>query len=165
MRLHPSQLEYQNLKQELERISQVTEFNGKKLLNGQGDKYDFQVGINNDDFQDRIKYDAARSNSSLEGLGISELGVSTKESSQSSLNMIDQAIQCVFEHPGNSCRARSTSRNRRSVSNAPVADHGECSTGRRPGDNFNATGSHNHAARSFATPDCPRHFLQPRCAA
>ena len=27
-------LEYQNLKQEIERISQVTEFNGKKLLNG-----------------------------------------------------------------------------------------------------------------------------------
>jgi flagellin len=40
-------LEYQNLKQEMERISQVTEFNGKKLLNGSGDKFDFQVGINN----------------------------------------------------------------------------------------------------------------------
>ena len=58
-------LEYQNLKQEMERISQVTEFNGKKLLNGSGDKYDFQIGINNDDFQDRIKYDAAKQNSSL----------------------------------------------------------------------------------------------------
>lgn len=88
-------LEYQNLKQELERISQVTEFNGKKLLNGQGDKYDFQVGINNDDFQDRIKYDAARSNASLEGLGITELSVGTKEGSQSSLAAIDMAIQNV----------------------------------------------------------------------
>jgi len=47
-------VEYQNLKQEIERISQVTEFNGKKLLNGLGDKYDFQIGIYNDDFQDRI---------------------------------------------------------------------------------------------------------------
>jgi hypothetical protein len=37
-------LEYQNLKLELERISQVTEFNGKKLLNGEGDMYDFQIG-------------------------------------------------------------------------------------------------------------------------
>jgi flagellin len=88
-------LEYQNLKQELERISQVTEFNGKKLLNGQGDKYDFQIGINNDDFQDRIKYDAARSNSSLEGLGIGELSVTSKESSQESLAKIDMAIQTV----------------------------------------------------------------------
>ena len=88
-------LEYQNLKQELERISQVTEFNGKKLLNGQGDKYDFQIGINNDDFQDRIKYDAARSNASLEGLGIGELAVTTKESSQESLARIDMALQTV----------------------------------------------------------------------
>ncbi len=88
-------LEYQNLKQELERISQVTEFNGKKLLNGQGDKYDFQIGINNDDFQDRIKYDAARSNASLEGLGIGELSVTSKESSQESLAKIDMAIQTV----------------------------------------------------------------------
>ncbi|PJB53110.1 MAG: flagellin FliC, partial [Bdellovibrio sp. CG_4_9_14_3_um_filter_39_7] len=30
-------LEYQNLKQEVDRISQVTEFNGKKLLNGAGE--------------------------------------------------------------------------------------------------------------------------------
>lgn len=88
-------LEYQNLKQELERISQVTEFNGKKLLNGQGDKYDFQIGINNDDFQDRIKYDAARSNASLDGLGVSELSVGTKESSQASLAAVDAAIQNV----------------------------------------------------------------------
>jgi len=88
-------LEYQNLKQEMERISQVTEFNGKKLLNGQGDKFDFQIGINNDDFQDRIKYDAQRSNASLDGLGIAELSVQSKEASQSSLAKIDEAIQNV----------------------------------------------------------------------
>src|SRR5690606_17920926 len=51
-------MEYQNLKQELERISQVTEFNGMKLLNGEGQKYEFQVGVNNDEFQDRIGYDS-----------------------------------------------------------------------------------------------------------
>lgn len=88
-------LEYQNLKQEMERISQVTEFNGKKLLNGSGDKFDFQVGINNDDFQDRIKYDAAKQNAGLEALGVAELSVGTKESSQSSLAAVDMAIQNV----------------------------------------------------------------------
>ena len=88
-------LEYQNLKQEMERISQVTEFNGKKLLNGSGDKFDFQVGINNDDFQDRIKYDAARQNASLDALGVAELTVGTKETSQQSLAKIDMAIQNV----------------------------------------------------------------------
>ena len=88
-------LEYQNLKQEMERISQVTEFNGKKLLNGSGDKFDLQVGINNDDFQDRIKYDAAKQNAGLEALGVAELSVGTKESSQTSLAAVDMAIQNV----------------------------------------------------------------------
>ena len=63
-----SNLEYQNLKEEIERISQVTEFNNKKLLNGEGDKYDFQIGLYNEDFEDRIKYDAMFLNSTLSSL-------------------------------------------------------------------------------------------------
>ncbi len=90
-----SNMEYQNLKLELERIAQVTEFNGKKLLNGEGDKYDFQIGANNNDFQDRISYDAKQVNSRMDNLGIDELDVSTKEGSQSSLNTLDQAIEKV----------------------------------------------------------------------
>lgn len=88
-------LEFQNLKQEIERISSSTEFNGKKLLNGMGDKFDFQIGINNDDFQDRIKYDAARTNAGMSALGIEELTVGSKDGSQSSLATIDSALQNV----------------------------------------------------------------------
>jgi len=88
-------MEYQNLKLELERISQVTEFNGKKLLNGEGDKYDFQVGANNDDFNDRISYDAQQVNSKMDNLGVGELDVSTKSGSQESLASIDTAIEKV----------------------------------------------------------------------
>jgi len=88
-------MEYQNLKLELERISQVTEFNGNKLLNGEGDKYDFQVGANNDAFQDRISYDAKQVNARLDGLNVSELDVSTKEGSQDSLGSLDSAIEKV----------------------------------------------------------------------
>jgi flagellin len=88
-------MEYQNLKLELERISQVTEFNGKKLLNGEGDKYDFQIGTNNDAFQDRITYDAKQVNSRLDSLAINELEVSTKGSSQESLAALDSAITKV----------------------------------------------------------------------
>ena len=90
-----SNMEYQNLKLELERISQVTEFNGKKLLNGEGDKYDFQVGAKNDAFQDRITYDAKQVNSSMTNLGVSELDVSSKTGSQDSLSAIDSAIEKV----------------------------------------------------------------------
>ncbi len=88
-------MEYQNLKLELERISEVTEFNGKKLLNGEGDKYDFQIGANNDGFQDRISYDAKQVNSKMDSLGVSELDVSSKEGSQSSLGSLDTAIEKV----------------------------------------------------------------------
>ena len=88
-------MEYQNLKLELERISSVTEFNGKKLLNGEGDKYDFQIGANNDGFQDRISYDARQVNSKMENLGIDELEVSTKDGSQQSLASLDSAIEKV----------------------------------------------------------------------
>jgi flagellin len=88
-------LEYQNLKLELERISQVTEFNGKKLLNGEGDKYDFQIGVNNDQFQDRISYESKMVNSKLDSLGVAELDVSTKDGSQSALASLDTAIEKV----------------------------------------------------------------------
>ena len=90
-----SNMEYQNLKMELERISQVTEFNGKKLLNGEADKFDFQIGANNDDFQDRISFDAGQVNSRMDSLGIAELDVSTKFGSQRSLSSIDSAIEKV----------------------------------------------------------------------
>lgn len=90
-----SNMEYQNLKLELERISQVTEFNGKRLLNGSGDKYDFQIGANNDGFQDRISYDARQVNSSMDNLGVSELDISSKDGSQESLGSLDAAIEKV----------------------------------------------------------------------
>lgn len=88
-------MEYQNLKQEIERISQVTEFNGTKLLNGQGDKLDFQIGVNNDAFQDRISYDVSYANATMSGLGISEIEVSSKEGAQQSLAVLDKAIETV----------------------------------------------------------------------
>lgn len=88
-------MEYQNLKQELERIAQVTEFNGKKLLNGEGGQFEFQIGANNDAFQDRIGYDAGMANSRMDALGVSELDVSSKSGSQESLSAVDAAIEKV----------------------------------------------------------------------
>ncbi|MFP5457457.1 MAG: flagellin [Bacteriovoracia bacterium] len=88
-------MEYQNLKEELDRISQVTEFNGHKLLDGSKERFDFQIGANNNDFQDRIGYDAQQVNARVDTLGVSELSVGTKESSQTSLASVDAAIEKV----------------------------------------------------------------------
>ena len=88
-------LEYQNLKQEIERISQVTEFNGKKLLNGAGEKYDFQIGINNDEFQDRISFDTDLLNAGISNLAVDGLSVSNKDDAQVGLESLDSAIEMV----------------------------------------------------------------------
>lgn len=88
-------LEYQNLKQEIQRISEVTEFNGKKLLTGDGGKYDIQIGINNDDFQDRIQFDTNVLSSGLEALGVADLEVGSKEGAQSALKNLDSAIENI----------------------------------------------------------------------
>jgi flagellin len=90
-----SNLEYQQLKNEIQRISEVTEFNGMSLLNGQGNKLDFQIGTKNNDFQDRISYDRTMTNASLEALGLDALGVDSKESAQNSLANIDAAIETL----------------------------------------------------------------------
>jgi len=88
-------MEYQNLKQEVERIAQVTEFNGIKLLSGDGGELDFQIGVNNDDFQDRLKYDTASQNAKLDALGIDSISVDSKEGAQTALSTIDSAIENV----------------------------------------------------------------------
>ncbi len=88
-------LEYQQLKQEMERISQVTQYNGNTLLNGSGEKQEFQVGTGADEFRDRIAYDPSQLNSSLGALGIEGNEVSSKEGAQESLNTVDVAIEKV----------------------------------------------------------------------
>jgi flagellin len=88
-------LEYQNIKSELQRITETTEFNGVNLLNGSGEVLDFQIGVNNNDFNDRIKYDPSQMNSGLESLGIDSISASSKGESQDALAKIDSAITKV----------------------------------------------------------------------
>lgn len=90
-----SDLEYQQLKSEMERISQVTQFNGKTLLNGEGDKQEFQIGTGADEFKDRISFEPGQLNSGVEALGVGSLSVSSKEGAQESLSNIDAAIEKV----------------------------------------------------------------------
>lgn len=90
-----SNMEYQNLKEEIQRIAQVTEFNGKSLLDGSGSQYDLQIGIHNDSFEDRISYNAEVTNASLASLGIANLDVSSQEGARESLETLDDAIQNI----------------------------------------------------------------------
>jgi flagellin len=88
-------VEYQSLLNEIERVSQATEFNNTKLLNGTTPAMDLQVGIRNIPGVDRITFDASKSNATVMALGLAELNVKDKLQAQSSLQQIDQAIQKV----------------------------------------------------------------------
>ncbi len=88
-----SDMEFQNLKNEIDRIAQVTEFNGTKLLNGEGDDLEFQVGINNNPEENRINYRSGEINTTMDALGIDGLTVSSKGDAQGSLDTIDEAIK------------------------------------------------------------------------
>ncbi|MEO5666691.1 MAG: flagellin [Bdellovibrionota bacterium] len=88
-------VEYQSLLNEIDRVSQATEFNNTKLLNGSAPEMDLQVGIRNIPGVDRITFDASKSNATVAGLGLADLNVREKLGAQASLQQIDQAIQKV----------------------------------------------------------------------
>lgn len=88
-------VEYQQLKSEIQRISEVTEFNGRDLLNGTGGLMDVQVGVHNDPFKDRISFNTAAANSTLESLGMMAESVATKVQAQTSISPVDDAIISV----------------------------------------------------------------------
>lgn len=88
-------VEYQQLKSEIQRITESTEFNGFELLNGTGGAIDIQVGVNNDAFRDRISFNASAANSTLEALGLTAETLATKESAQFSLDVVDNALVSV----------------------------------------------------------------------
>lgn len=90
-----SNMEYQQLKSEMDRISKVTEYNGTKLLDGSGEKKEFQIGTGADAFNDRIGFEPGQLDSGLSSLGVEELDVSSKDGAQSALASLDSAIEKI----------------------------------------------------------------------
>ena len=88
-------VEYQQLKSEIQRIAEVTTFNGYDLLNGTGGIMDIQVGVHNDPFKDRISFNTSAANSTLDALGVIAESVGTKAQAQNSLDVVDNAMVSV----------------------------------------------------------------------
>jgi flagellin len=88
-------LETQQLLAEMQRTAESTEFGSVRLLDGSGQNMEFQVGIHNNDFQDRIGFDAGRVNAQLDTLGVSGLAIDTKEAARASLDQVDNAVNMV----------------------------------------------------------------------
>jgi flagellin len=84
--------EFQSLKQEIDRIANVTEFNGTPLLNGKAGIFEIQVGTHNNPILDRVVYNGERSDASLDALKLGGESVATKQGSQLTLSVIDDAL-------------------------------------------------------------------------
>lgn len=89
--------EYQLLKEEVDRISNVTDFNGTVLLDGTGGSLDFQVNTGGQNLLgvDRITFNAFRADTNIDKLGLEDLGVKRKVDAQRSLALVDTAIEHV----------------------------------------------------------------------
>ena len=84
--------EFQSLKQEIDRIANVTAFNGTPLLNGKSGIFEIQVGTHNNPILDRVIYNGERSDASLDALKMGGESVATKQGAQLSLSVIDDGL-------------------------------------------------------------------------
>lgn len=83
------------LKDEVQRIAKTTTWGTTKLLDGSAQKFDFQVGIGNDDFADRISFDAGSNKATLDALGLDGIDFSTKDGGREALAKLDAAQTTV----------------------------------------------------------------------
>ncbi len=93
--------EVQQLKNESERIARSTRFSSQNLLDGTGSEYSFQVDINNDDFVDRIAFDASVLNATNSELGIEDFDYSTKEGAREALEVLETSQKQVNGYRAN----------------------------------------------------------------
>lgn len=83
--------EVDQLKSEIQRIASVTTWGSTKLLDGSTPTYDFQVGVYNNEFEDRISFVASENIATLDALGLSAVDYTSKEGAQTALTALDDA--------------------------------------------------------------------------
>lgn len=84
--------EFQSLKQEIDRIANMTTFNGTPLLNGKVGILEIQVGTHNNPILDRVTYNGERADATLDALKLGGESLATKQGAQLSLTVIDDAL-------------------------------------------------------------------------
>jgi flagellin len=87
--------EFTQLTEEINRIAEVTQFNGQNLLNGATADFSFQVGINSSE-NDTIKATMVSTKSNAYGVGATDLTalkVDTADNAKAALEKLDTAIQ------------------------------------------------------------------------
>ena len=83
--------EVQQLKSEIQRIASVTTWGTTKLLDGSSPDFDYQVGIFNNESEDRIQFKSSENVATLDHLGLEGLDYTSKEGAQTALEQLDMA--------------------------------------------------------------------------
>ncbi|MFN8792644.1 MAG: flagellin [Bdellovibrionales bacterium] len=87
--------EVQQLKEEIQRIASVTTWGTTKLLDGSSPDFDFQIGVFNNEIEDRIQFKASENLATLDHLGLAGLDYASKEGAQTALELLDEAQNSV----------------------------------------------------------------------
>jgi flagellin len=87
--------EFQQLKQEVARITASTTFNGNHIIKGSSSVYELQVGINGTPENDRLRYDMGKIMDSKGNFGIENVDVKTKFAAQNSLGKLDKMMSDI----------------------------------------------------------------------
>nr|BDT29153.1 flagellin FliC [Bacteriovorax sp. HI3] len=88
--------EFQQLKNEVKRITVSTSFNGNHIIKGGASStYDLQVGVDGIAELDRIQYDMSKVMDSQNNFGIANVDLRTKEGAQRSLSAIDNMMSQI----------------------------------------------------------------------
>lgn len=84
-------LEATQIKEEVDRLANSTEYFGTPLLNGQGKEFTFQIGPDNSE-SNRIQYSTSKLDLRASSLGISGVSLSDSGSALDTLGRVDEAI-------------------------------------------------------------------------
>ncbi len=87
--------EVQQLKDEVQRIANVTTWGTTKLLDGSSPTFDFQIGIYNNESEDRISFLASENVATLDALELGGLDYTSQENAQDALSRLDEAQESV----------------------------------------------------------------------
>ncbi|MFM8314862.1 MAG: flagellin [Deltaproteobacteria bacterium] len=91
--------EYQQLKSELDRISETTLFNGRPLINGEGGTISIQVGPNNQEEKDRILV-STNFEVNLNTLGLSDFQIGDADGARGTLEQTQRALDKIADVRG-----------------------------------------------------------------
>ena len=88
-------LERQQLLGEIDRIAESSDFNGVRLINGEGSSdLSFHVGANAGD-ENKVHYDASQVDATTSNLGIDSLDISEQEGAEDGIQSLDSALDQV----------------------------------------------------------------------